>query len=582
MINKSKIKNLVFTLTLVFAIVVEAFPQATISVQENDANAQRFLDEGNKAEAARLYTQTAFYYRNAGKYQQAIDYYLKVLSLNKELNNRVGQMLTHSNLSMLYIESEKYDQALTHLQEELKFREYNKKLPEILSVLLTVTSVQVELKDFTAAKESIDRSIDMAKEINDLNLLKRTYGVAFDTYTKWGKQEQAQAYFEMYSAIDKKLKEDQMVKVKTDANQQVSVAYSEKAKTEEQLQETSNELKKTVVDLKESERIKREQEMVLNLQQSQINEQNALLHLERMRKRFWAIGFIVALLFVVVLVFLFLKIIAANKKISIQHERLENQNKEIKSSINYAETIQKAMLPDLAEINDFGDAFILYRPKDVVSGDFYWLSKTSDTRMYFAVVDCTGHGVPGAFMSMIGIRILSEIILEMKIESPATILENLNDMVREALRQEQTDNNDGMDLVIVRLDKQTDGTTLVTYSGAKRPLYIGRNSNADLEVLKPDRKSIGGYQPTKRFIEFNDQNIKLSKGDELFMFSDGIVDQNDPYRKKFGTARLENILRSIVDDDITKQKSTIEAKLNEFIRDEEQRDDITLAGFKLK
>jgi serine phosphatase RsbU (regulator of sigma subunit) len=571
-----------FLLLAILLVHFSASFSQSISPEENDAKAAQFLEQDNKSEAARLYTQTAFYYRNQGQLNKAIEYYLKVLQLNKELNNRVGQMLTHSNLSMLYIEAEQYDGAIKHLNEELTFREQNKKLQEILPVLLTIASVQVEMYNFSDAEQTVERAIGMAKEINNLTMLKRAYSVALDVYSRQDKKEQAQAYQDLFLAIDKKIKEDMMASVQTQAKEQVSAAYSEKAKTEEQLQETSKELQETVVTLQETERIKQQQQMELDLQQALISEQNALIQIERLRKRTWAFGFMFLAIFVFVLVFLFLKIRSANKKIEAQRQRLEKQNKEIKSSIDYAETIQQAMLPDLSETNTFGDSFMIYRPKDIVSGDFYWHSKISDTRLFFAVVDCTGHGVPGAFMSVIGIRALTEIVQEMKIESPASVLENLNEMVREALRQEQTDNNDGMDLVIVRLDKQTDGSTIVTYSGAKRPLYVGHKSNIELEVLKPDRKSIGGYQPTKRFIEFTDHSVKLGKGDELFMFSDGIVDQNDPYRKKFGRARLENVLKSIIDEDTERQKEIIEEKLNLFIQDEEQRDDITIAGFKLK
>lgn len=549
-----------------------------ISVEENDAKAQEYLDQGNKAEAARLYTQSAYYFRNNNENSKAIEYYLKVLDLNKELNNQAGQMLTHSNLSMLYIESEQFDKALVQLQEELKFREQKKKLVDILPVLLTISSVEVENENFEPAAIYADRAIEMAKEINELNLLKRAYGVAFDVYTKWGKQDQAQAYFELYSAIDQKIKNDMVASAQSEAK----TAYSEKAKTEERLVETSQELEKTVVDLLEAERIKREQELTLDLQQAQLNEANALLHIETLRKRFWAIGFGVALLFVFALIFLFLKIRAANKEIDAQKHEIEKQHKEIKSSINYAETIQKAMLPDLGVVNDFGEYFMLYRPKDIVSGDFYWAARTSENTLFFAVVDCTGHGVPGAFMSMVGIRILSEIVQEMKIKSPASILEHLNEMVRETLRQEQTDNNDGMDLGIIRLDKKKDGTTDLTFSGAKRPLYVAPKDGNKLDVLKPDRKSIGGYQPTKKYIEFNDQTVTLNKGDEIFLFSDGITDQNNPYRKKFGRARLESILLSCVDDNMSEQQQLIETKLDQFMAEEFQRDDITLAGIKIK
>lgn len=573
----NNIQRYLFSLLFAFSLFAISSAQ-TISVEENDTKAQQYLEQGNKTEAARLYTQSAYYYRNNNNLEKSIEYSLKVLELNKELNNRNGQMLSHSNLSMLYIEAEQFDKALEQLKEELTFRQQNKRLNEILPVLLTIASVETELNQYESAAITTEKAIEIAKEINELNFLKRAYGVAFDVYTKWNKQEKAQAYFELYSAIDKKLKNDMVTSAQTEARQ----ANTERAITQERLQETSQQLERTADDLKEAERIKREQELTLDLQEAQINETKALLHIETLRKRFWAIGFIVAVFFVLALVVLFLKIRAANREIDAQRTEIEKQHKEIKSSINYAETIQQAMLPDLSEMDSFADSFILYRPKDIVSGDFYWSAKLSDETIFFAVVDCTGHGVPGAFMSMVGIRILRDIVQELKVQSPAKVLEHLNEMVRETLRQDQTDNNDGMDLVIVRLDKMKDGTTKVTYAGAKRPLYVAYAEKNEIEILSPDRKSIGGHQTTKQYVEFNDKVITLSKGDEMFLFSDGITDQNNSFRKKFGRARLESILTACMEDDVKDQQKLIESKLDEFMGDEFQRDDITLAGIKLK
>lgn len=552
--------------------------------QENnmESQAQKYIDEGNKAEAARLYNQLAYENRINGEFNKSIEFYEKVLSLNTELGNTMGQMLSHSNLSMLYIETEQYAKALSHLESELKFRQPKKNPKEIIPVIISIAGVKNELRQFDAAVSDAQQAIDMSLEVNDLPLLKRSYGIMFDIYTKWDKQQEAQQYFQQYSAIDKKIKEIRMAEVQTEARAQVDQATAEKVKTEQELSKTSEELEKTVVDLEEAERIKRQQEMELDLQQALINEQNALLRVEKLKKTYFALAFGVTFIFVLILIFLVIRIRNAHRKINEQHVKLEKQNREIKSSIRYAETIQTAMLPDTADIDKFVSHFVIYRPKDIVSGDFYWSTVVSDTCMYYAVVDCTGHGVPGAFMSMIGMRMLNEIVNEMKIESPAAILETLNELLRNALRQEQTDNNDGMDLAICKIDKISDSQVEVTYSGAKRPLYVGRKSKLDLDIYQPDRKSIGGHQPTKRYIEFSDQKVKLDKDDVIYIFSDGIVDQNDPNRKKFGRARLENILKSCIDSNAERQKAVLESKLDEFIQNAAQRDDITMSGLIIR
>lgn len=564
-----------------FFLPYTAFVQQT-SMEKNESLAKQYLKEGNKAEAARLYNQMAYESRVNGDFVSSIDFYEKVLNLNTELGNTMGQLLSHSNLSMLYIETEKYQKALDHLSSELEFRQAKKNPKEIIPVIISIAAVKNELNEYSEAANEAQKAIDMSLEINELTLLKRSYGIMYDIYTKWNKPDEAQEYFQMYSAIDKRIKDLKMAEVETEAKAKVDEAYFEKAKTEQELNKTSEELEKTVVSLEEAERIAREQQLEIDLQQAQINEKNALLKVEKLRKTYFAIGFAVSLVFILVLVLLVIRIRNAHKKINSQRIRLEKQNEEIRSSIRYAETIQTAMLPDLKDIENFVSHFVIYRPKDIVSGDFYWTTVVSDTCMYYSVVDCTGHGVPGAFMSMIGMRMLDEIVNEMKIESPAAILETLNELLRNALRQEQTDNNDGMDMAICKLEKLPKSQVEVTYSGAKRPLYIGRKSTMELEVFQPDRKSIGGHQPTKRYVEFSNQKVVLDKGDVIYIFSDGIVDQNNPHRKKFGRARLEDILKSCIDSDGERQKLIIEGKLNEFIQDEEQRDDITFSGLIIR
>jgi serine phosphatase RsbU (regulator of sigma subunit) len=380
------------------------------------------------------------------------------------------------------------------------------------------------------------------------------------------------------------LKEQKMAEITTDANQKVSVANTEKQLTEQQLNLTSKELERTVTTLQEVEELTREQKMEIELNQAKINEQNALLETERLKRRYLFIGLMVLSLFVLVLSFMIHKINRANKKIEQQRQSLEKQNKEISSSINYAQTIQKAMSPSTAAFEKYFDPFIMYRPKDIVSGDFYWISTPEDNktqRILFAVVDCTGHGVPGAFMSRIGNRLLNEIVNEKNIGSPAEILYTLNHMIRDALRQEETDNNDGMDMAICALEKKTDKKYLLTFSGAKRPLYVIRNAENKLVDLRGDRKSIGGYSLNNRDTTFTNHEIEVEKGDIIYMMSDGITDQNNPDRKKFGRIQLEEAFVDCAKLSSTAQHKIIEERLVAFMDNEEQRDDITLIGLKI-
>lgn len=547
-------------------------------VAENDTQAEIYLSEkGKENSAAQLYNQSAYLLRTVNRLEEAAVYYQKVLDINVVMGNRRGQMISHSSLSMVYLEAGNYPKAIYHLQKELEFRKQVNNKAEIIQVLANLAAAEIEMSSFDSAIENIEEAISLSKELSDLALLKRCYGVAVDICEKQGNSEKAHTYFEMYSAIDRKIKEQQMDEISDEADRKINIAQTEKNKTQEKLNQTNEQLEITVSTLQQVKELTREQQMEIELK-------DALLKTERLRRRFWLIGFIISVCFILLLVFMIIQMVKAKRKIETQRLILERQNMEIRASIRYAQTIQHAMLPPDCEIEKYFDPFIIYMPKDIVSGDFYWTATKTEgvnTIVYFAVVDCTGHGVPGAFMSMIGNRLLNEIVMERKIDSPAEILELLNKMVRQALRQEETDNNDGMDLALCRFELSTRGTCDLTFAGAKRPVYIVKNRENKLVTHNGERKSIGGYNLSKRGNKFTDFMEKLEKGDMVYLFSDGIVDQNGPERKKFGRVRLEEAMIDCTKLEPGEQKVIFEQRLSEYRKNEEQRDDITFIGLKI-
>jgi serine phosphatase RsbU (regulator of sigma subunit)/tetratricopeptide (TPR) repeat protein len=579
-------RSVLFFFYITISLIIRAEQNSDLDrqIQTNTKKAEAFLAEGKQNAAAQLYNQSAYLLRSANRYEEAANYYQKVLEINIDLGNRHGQMISHNSLAMVYLEAENYQKAVYHLEKELEFRKQINNKAEIINVLTNIAMAENELSSFDSAIDHIEKAIGLAKELNDFTLLKRSYGVAYDIYEKKGNAEKSRAYFELYSAIDKKLKQMKMDEITTEADRKVTQAVTEKQQTEQQLSQTHDELEKTVNTLQKVEKLTREQQMEIELKEAKINEQNALLEAERLRRRFWIIGFSISLFFVVVLTFMIIQIFKANRKINAQRLKLEKQNKEIRSSIRYAQTIQEAMLPATSQIEKYFEPFILYMPKDIVSGDFYWIleqKKEKKTTVYLAVVDCTGHGVPGAFMSMIGNRLLNEIVTERKIESPSEILLMLNTMVREALRQEETDNNDGMDLAFCKFEFEKGKKTNLTFSGAKRPIYIIKNNTNKLINYPGDRKSIGGYSLARKEVKFTNHKDELSKGDMVYMFSDGIVDQNGPERKKFGRLRLEEAIIDCAKLKPSEQKDIFEQRLHEYMDGEEQRDDISMLGLKV-
>jgi len=275
----------------------------------------------------------------------------------------------------------------------------------------------------------------------------------------------------------------------------------------------------------------------------------------------------------------------AEIEIHKQKDFIEIQNEQITASINYAKNIQQAILPLGEDINKYFKSFVIFKPKQVVSGDFYWfvhLPAVEDLseKVFFATVDCTGHGVPGAFMSMIGSRLLSEIVLEQKILSPKDILETLDQKVKIALRQETTDNNDGMDMAVCLMEKQEDKYNF-TYSGAKSDLYYYSKNDEDITILSSERRSIGGTKQKRGNIKFTNKEFNLEKGDYLWLSTDGIIDQNNAERKRFGTPRFIELIKSVKDLSLSEQKNLFEKGLANYQGTEEQRDDITVWGIEL-
>ncbi len=279
------------------------------------------------------------------------------------------------------------------------------------------------------------------------------------------------------------------------------------------------------------------------------------------------------------------ELIQQKNTLEIQKTQIEEQTKSIKSGIYYAQTIQQTILPPTEQIQKHFDCFVLFRPKDIVSGDFYWFSEAQDDDRNYQFVgdfDCTGHGVPGAFMSLIGNRILNEVINVRKTYSPRDIMDELNKNVIKALKQEQTTNNDGMDTCLCRVEKLSLTDYKVTFCGAKRPLYYLTTDSQEVQELKGDRKSIGGTQKKRGNIQFTDQEIIMHSGDIMILCSDGISDQCDKERKKFSSERLRNIILQNRNETMDRQCNLLSQALDDYRGEEEQRDDISVIGIKFR
>ena len=272
------------------------------------------------------------------------------------------------------------------------------------------------------------------------------------------------------------------------------------------------------------------------------------------------------------------EIMAQREFIELRNKELESMNKQLGLSIRAAQNIQEAALPTDVEMSDFfREHFVLYRPKDVVSGDFYWITKQKNTNI-LVVSDCTGHGVPGAFMTLVGNNLLDKIVNALGVVEPSEILTLLHYEVKRMLKQDVTHNKSGMEMVVLTWEDRGEEGIDLFFSGAKNDVYIYSEKGEKL-VLKGTRKSIGGYQVAGR--EFETQSLFVPKESFVYAFSDGFKDQNNVARRKVGSSRFESWLYDAYDQPAHDQLNRLEHKLNHFMVDTLQRDDILVLGFRV-
>lgn len=307
---------------------------------------------------------------------------------------------------------------------------------------------------------------------------------------------------------------------------------------------------------------------------------------------FWKTWWFYTLSFTTILSLIYVAIRFREKKLKLENEKLEQKvtertqeltieklklqaaNKDIRDSINYAKRIQNTILPSAEKFTDtFNDFFVLFKPKDIVSGDFYWMEKTP-TSIFLAAADCTGHGVPGAMVSVVCANALTKSVLEENLSDTGKILDRTRELVIEQFSKSSEDVKDGMDISIVTLSKQT-----LQWSGANNPLWIIRKGATVVEEFKPDKQPIG---KTENPTPFKSHTIHLSEGDTFYLITDGFQDQFGGERgKKLKAANLKKLLLNMQDKTMPEQKLLIETFFDTWKGVLEQIDDVCILGIRI-
>lgn len=567
-------------------------------IDEYKSEAQKNSDNNNTIQQSDFLNKIAYLYWENEIYSDAIKYFSESLELNQANKNLNGQKSLYYNIGLIYSDQEDYQNSLVNFNKGLEIaRQINQK-EGIYSGLMNKATVLKNLSKNKEAINCINEALEYAKEFNNLKLIRTCYGTLAENYELLGDSENTMKYFEQFASIDKHIKSEQVKEIKEKSEEQVQKAQSEKLQTEKTLTETSDQLEQTQKNLLETEEIKKQQQLELELKELTIRENEAELRSKRIILMGISFIFFLILIFSILVLRQFKAKKKANKLLEEQNEKIKLQKSEIESqrdlanqqkkditdSIEYAKRIQSALLPPLNFIKrNLPEHFILFKPRDIVSGDFYWMMN-KDGKIIIAAADCTGHGVPGAFMSMLGTAFLNEIVTKI-VENrhiyslqANEILNQLRNYIIESLHQTNANNEskDGIDISICIIDPEKHK---LQYAGAHNPLYILRNKK--LEVIKGDRMPVGIHKNAAK--SFENHEFDFEENDIIYLFSDGYYDQiGGPKHRKFMSRNFQNLLFEIHEKPMNQQKEILNKTIEEWRGDYMQLDDILVIGIKLE
>jgi len=486
-------------------------------------------------------------------YEKAIEYYEKVLEPAEKLNDLSMQQASLSNIGGIYIMLEKYQQGQEYCSRALAIAKKQGDKENIVITTGNIGEAYSGMKKYDQAEKHYREALRLSQEIGLKDITKEIYLMLSQFYEKKGDYKNAYTYFQSHAAAKDTLlnKENSRIVTEMDTKYQT-------------------EKKQKQIEF---------QQLELSRQKADLNKQRVII--------FSTLGGVVLLVLLAFLLYNRNQLKKkANQKLRIAYKEIEEKNKEIEKtnlqitdSIEYAQRIQEAILPGQDEIQHlFPESFVLFRPRDVVSGDFYWYS-AQNSRIVIVVADCTGHGVPGAFMSMIGSTLLNEIVNEKKVTDPGRILEYLNEGIIHSLHQDKESSSmqhDGMEIGICSIDLA--GKEL-SFAGSGHNLYLFKNGKELIEV-KGDRFDVGG-QMHKELKVFTSHLLSIADGVTFYLATDGFIDQSGgSNNKRFTSAQFKELLINLQNHPLHVQKQLMESEFEKWKGLQKQKDDVLVMGIK--
>jgi serine phosphatase RsbU (regulator of sigma subunit) len=501
---------------------------------------------------ANQYANIAVVKRKQGFPQQAIEYNLKALAIHEKRKDQRRIAAIYSNLGTVYNQMHENDKALEYAFKALAIDEALKDPTGVAIDLGNIGGCYLEMKNYKESELYFNKALELSRSIGDsYGIMNITRGLA-EIKTVGGDHKSALNYFKEYMLLDSLFRSDQ-----------------EKAIAEIEL---NYEFKKVELEKKA------EQDKKDAVTKATQKKQRTIIMLA-------CCGFVLVLIFSI-LIFRSLRISNKQKKLielknketEEQKHTIEEKNKEITDSINYAQRIQRGILPSEKELQEaVGDHFVLFNPKDIVSGDFYWCAKTKDIDLV-AAADSTGHGVPGAFMSMLGKTLLTQAVKDPTVQTPSQVLNYVNAELPRNLKAHgnETSIKDGMDIVLCAIDRKKN---VLHFAGANNPLWIVRKKT--LLEFGANKQAITASDEFEKK-PFSDQIIDLQKGDHIYLFTDGYADQFGGLKgKKFKYKQLSECLIEFSTLSLKEQKEKLNSVFENWKGTLEQVDDVCIIGIKI-
>lgn len=574
----------------------------------------RYKQADNAQQAAFYLNKIAFVYWENGNIKEAINYFLETVPLNEKIRNYNDIKAVYSNIALIYADMDRLDLTLDYFYKSLDIRKKMNSKSEVAAGLIDVAYIHTALNQTEKAIKLLDEAYALSQEVNNPRLILNCLKLLAQNYDRLGNTAKANEYSSKFAMYEKML-ETQTIKTEAEVkiSQSQAEVESEKMKREQQrllmdlkeLQAKAKQDSLTYVVITKQDSLKQAEDEararqteidLLNkdkeLADTKIREQEAQSRAQQLII-YSAFAFLALVFFATIAIYKNYRdkkkanqlLNLQNIEIQNQRDHIQKQNENINKSINYAQGIQKALLPPQTNLQAiFSDSFIFFRPRDVVSGDYYWFKELTTGygkdektgKIAVAAIDCTGHGVPGAFLSMIGYNLLDDIVYR-GINKPGEILKGLNNGIRRTLRQDETENRDGMDMALCVVDLNN---KVVEFSGAKNPLvYVANN---EVFRIRGDKESIGGGMGYME-ADFTTHSIQIEHPTWFYMFSDGFIDQfGGADGRKFMIKNFIDFLASISILPPDQQREMLKNTLKDWLGTKyTQVDDILVVGFKV-